>query len=218
MDIYNENGESVGQMELSAEIANTPINSDVIHQVVLMHLANRRSGTASTKTRAEVKGSGRKLFRQKGSGMARMGMRRTPSRVGGGVAFGPRPRDYSYKVPKKVKLMAIKGALADKLQNDKIVVVDSLSMDRPRTRELLGIIRKLGFQKEEKVMVVLDTHDENILLSARNIPGLNINLWDSLNTYNILWHDRFLITQKALQNIQERYFGGIIEQPAESES
>ncbi|MBM3212288.1 50S ribosomal protein L4 [Candidatus Poribacteria bacterium] len=215
MDIKNGNNESVGQIEISSEIMDTEVNGHVLHQVVLLHLANRRSGTSSTKSRAEVRGSGRKLFRQKGTGMARMGMRRTPLRIGGGVAFGPKPRDFSYKVPKKVKLIAIKSALADKFKNDKVVVIDSLNLEHPKTKDLLGIIRRLGFQKEEKTMIVLDTWNENILLSARNIPGLNIQLCDNLNTYDILWHNRLLFTQNALQKVQERYFNS---QPIQSES
>lgn len=215
MDIKNGNNESVGQIEISSEIMDTEVNGHVLHQVVLLHLANRRSGTSSTKSRAEVRGSGRKLFRQKGTGMARMGMRRTPLRIGGGVAFGPKPRDFSYKVPKKVKLIAIKSALADKFKNDKVVVIDSLNLEHPKTKDLLGIIRRLGFQKEEKTMIVLDSWNENILLSARNIPGLNIQLCDNLNTYDILWHNRLLFTQNALQKVQERYFNS---QPIQSES
>ncbi len=209
MDIYNGNGESVGQMELSPDVMETTVNGDVLHQVVLMHLANKRSGTACTKTRAEVAGSGRKLFRQKGTGMARMGMRRTPVRVGGGVAFGPRPRDYSFSVPKKMRLIAIKSALADKFQNNNAIVLEKLDMNHPKTKELLGIIGKLGIQRDEKVMIVLDEPNENAFLSARNIPRLSIQVWDTLNTYSILWHDKLLITQNALQKIQDRYFGTV---------
>ncbi len=130
MDVYNQSGESVGQIELSADIFETPVNKGVLHQVVVMHLANRRSGTAYTKGRSDVRGSGRKLYRQKGTGMARAGSRRSPLRVGGGVTFGPKPRDYGYKVPKKVKRLAIKCALADKFQNDNVLVTDAINLDR----------------------------------------------------------------------------------------
>ena len=121
MNVKNQTGESVGQIELSSDLLETAINKDVLHQVVVMHLANKRHGTASTKGRSEVRGSGRKLYRQKGTGMARAGGRRTPLRVGGGVAFGPKPRDFGFKVPKKVRLLAIKCALADKFQNDDVL-------------------------------------------------------------------------------------------------
>ena len=210
MDIYNKNGESVGQMEFSPDVMEAPVNSNVLHQVVLMHLANKRSGTASAKTRSEVKGSGKKLFRQKGTGMARVGDRRSPTRVGGGVAFGPRPRDYSFSVPKKVKLIAIKSALADKFQNNNALVLEKIDMDSPKTKELLGIIEKLGVQKYEKTMIVLDEPNQNVFLSSRNLPRLSVQVWNNLNTYSILWHDKLLITQNALQKIQERYFGTVI--------
>lgn len=207
MDIYNRNGESVGQMEISQDVMETPVNGGVLHQVVLMHLANKRSGTACTKNRSEVKGSNKKLFRQKGTGMARAGRRRTPTRVGGGVAFGPKPRDYSFDVPKKMRIIAIKSALADKFQNNNAIILEGINMEHPKTKELLGIIEKLGIQKNEKIMIVLDEPNENVFLSARNIPRLSVQVWDTLNTYSILWHDKLLFTQSAYQKIKDRYFG-----------
>ncbi len=219
MNVYNESGENVGQIELASEIMETPINRDVLHQVVVMHLANKRSGTASTKGRSEVSGTGRKLFRQKGTGMARAGSRRSPLRVGGGVAFGPKPRDYGYKVPKKLRRMAIKCAIADKFQNDNVLAVDAINIDSPKTKQLIDIMGKFGISRDEKILIVLDTPNENVLYSARNIPRVSVCVWDSLNTYDILWHDRLLITQKALEKIEDRFFAVETsdEQPPEEE-
>lgn len=198
----------MGQMELSSDILEIPVNRNVLHQVVVMHLANRRSGTAYTKGRSEVRGSGRKLYRQKGTGLSRAGSRRSPLRVGGGVAFGPKPRDYGYKVPKKVKRLAIKCALADKFQNGNVLVVDAINLDRPKTKQMISIMGKLGLSSDEKTLVVLDAEAdavENVLYSARNIPKVNVCVWDTLNTYDILWHDKLLVTQNALVKIEERW-------------
>ncbi len=206
MNVYNESGENVGSIELASEIMETPINRDVLHQVVVMHLANKRSGTASTKGRSEVSGTGRKLYRQKGTGMARAGSRRSPLRVGGGIAFGPKPRDHGYRVPKKLRRMAIKCAIADKFQNDNVLVVDAINIDSPKTKQLIDIMDRFGVSRDEKILIVLDAPNQNVLYSARNIPRVSVCVWDSLNTYDILWHDRLLITQKALENIEDRFF------------
>ena len=217
MNVYNQNGESVGQIELPSDILETPVNRNVLHQVVVMHLANRRSGTACTKGRSEVRGSGRKLFRQKGTGMARAGSRRSPLRVGGGVAFGPRPRDYGYKVPKKVRRLAIKCALADKFQNDNVLAVDAIDLDRPKTKQMVNILDKLELPSDEKILVVLDTTadaSENVLYSARNIPRVNVCVWDTLNTYDILWHDKLIVTQNALEKMENRFWAGSKESRA----
>jgi large subunit ribosomal protein L4 len=220
MNVYNESGENVGQIELASEIMETPINRDVLHQVVVMHLANKRSGTASTKGRSEVSGTGRKLFRQKGTGMARAGSRRSPLRVGGGVAFGPKPRGYGYKVPKKLRRMAIKCAIADKFQNDNVLAVDAINIDSPKTKQLIDIMGKFGISRDEKILIVLDAPNENVLYSARNIPRVSVCVWDSLNTYDILWHDRLLVTQKALEKIEDRFFAVETsdEEPPEEEA
>jgi len=205
MNVYNQNGESVGQVDLSADMLETTINKNVLHQVAVMHLANRRSGTASTKRRSEVSGGGKKLYRQKGTGMSRAGSRRSPLRVGGGSVFGPKPRDYGYKVPKKVKRSAIKSALADKFQNDNIVVIDSINLDQPKTKQILSILDNLGFSSNEKILIILDASNDNVYYSARNIPMVNVCIWDTLNAYDILWHDKLLITQNALKNIEDRF-------------
>jgi len=207
INVYNQNGESIGQSELSSNILKTAINQDAIHQVVVMHLANQRTGTASTKQRGEVAGSGKKLFRQKGTGMARAGNKRSPTRIGGGIAFGPKPRDYSYVVPRKLRRLAIKSALADKFQNNSIIVVDSFDMDHPKTKQLISIISNLGVSSKEKILLVLGSPNENLLLSARNIPRVNVCVWNNINTYDILWHDKLLVTQDALRNIEDKFCG-----------
>lgn len=217
MNIYNQSGESMQEIELSADILETPVNRDVLHQVVVMQLANKRSGTASTKGRSDVRGSGRKLYRQKGTGMARAGSRRSPIRVGGGVAFGPKPRDFGYKVPKKVRRLAIKCALVDKFQNENIVAVDTISLEQPKTKQMIGIMDKLGLSSDEKILVVLGAYDKNVLYSARNIPRVNVCVWDALNTYDILWHDKLLVTQDALENIKSKFWAKSEEPKEESE-
>ena len=218
INIYNQSGESVKEIELSADILETPVNRDVLHQVVVMQLANRRSGTASTKGRSEVRGSGRKLYRQKGTDMSRAGSRRSPIRVGGGVAFGPKPRDFGFKVPRKVRRLAIKSALVDKFQSDNVLVIDTITMESPRTKELIGIMDKLGVSGDEKILIVLGAPDENVFYSARNIPRVNVCVWDTLNTYDILWHDKLLVTQRALEKIEDRFWAVKSEKPVAAES
>ncbi len=207
MNVYNQNGEIVEQVELSSDILETTVNEDVLHQVVVMQLANKRVGTASTKRRDEVSGSGRKLFRQKGTGMARAGSRRSPLRIGGGVVFGPKPRDYGYKVPKKVRRLAIKSDLADKFQNNNVIIVDSLSFDHPKTKQMINIINNLNISSDDKTLFILGDNDHNVLLSARNIPRVNVCVWNSINTYDILWHDKLVVTREALRNIEDRFCG-----------
>jgi len=217
MNVYNQSGENVGQIELSADIFETSINKGVLHQVVVMHLANRRSGTASTKGRSDVRGSGKKLYRQKGTGMARAGSRRSPLRVGGGVAFGPKARDYGYKVPKKVKRLAIKCALADKFQNDNVLVIDTINLDSPKTKQIISVMDGFGLFGNEKKLIVLDAPDQNVLYSTRNIPRVNVCVWDTLNTYDILWHDKLLVTRSALEKLEERFFAATDDQTSEEE-
>jgi len=205
LNVYDQSGQNVGQAEIGSDIFETAINQDVLHQVVVMHLANKRVGTASTKRRDEVRGSGRKLFRQKGTGMARAGSRRSPLRIGGGSVFGPKPRDYGFKVPKKVRYQAIKFALADKFQNDNIMVVDSFNFDRPNTKQMINVMKNLNLSNDEKTLIVLDESNDNVFYSARNIPRLNVCVWNSLNTYDILWHDKLVVTQNALRNIESHF-------------
>jgi len=206
MNVFNQSGQNVGQIEVSSDILETAINQGVLHQVVVMHLANKRVGTASTKRRDEVRGSGRKLFRQKGTGMARAGSKRSPTRIGGGSAFGPKPRDFGFTVPKKVKRIAIKSALADKFQNNNVIVVESFNFDRPKTKQIISIIKDLGIPANTKTLVVLDEANDNVYYSARNVHHLNVQVWNALNTYDILWHDKIVVTQNALKNIESMFW------------
>jgi len=205
LNVYNQGGENIGQFEFGSDIFETAVNQDVLHQVVVMQLANKRVGTASTKRRDEVRGSGKKLFRQKGTGMARAGSRRSPTRIGGGSAFGPKPRDFGFKVPKKVRQQAIKFALADKFQNENVTVVDSFNFDRPNTKQMVSVMKNLRVLNNEKTLIVLDESNDNVFYSARNLARLNVCVWNSLNTYDILWHDKLIVTQNALRNIESHF-------------
>ena len=203
LDVHNQQGQVVRQEEISADLAQAPVHQAALHQVVVAQLANRRRGTASTKTRAEVRGSGRKLYRQKGTGRARMGMNRTPVRVGGGVAFGPKPRSYRQQVPKKVKRLALRAAIADKIQSQELVLVESLHFERPRTKELVAFLKQLPIDGQ-KILIVLAQKDDNIYYSSRNLPYVHVTTADLLNVYDVLWHDALVVTQEALRSIEAR--------------
>ena len=210
-DVYNRSGEIIRQKELSDNFISTPVNTDVLHQCVVAHLANQRSGTASTKTRAEIRASGRKLHRQKGTGRARVGDSGSPTRVHGGVAFGPKPRSYRQHIPKKVRKLGLCSALADRFQNGHCVLVESVTLDRPRTKDVIRFLDALRL--EGKLLLVLDRHNQNVQLSVRNIPHVSMCIWDVLNVYDILGHDKIVITESAAEKLQTKYF-----QPASSEN
>jgi len=201
VNVYNILGEQVGEIELSDNVFGVEINHDALHQVVKNHLANRRQGTQSAKTRAEVSGGGRKPWRQKGTGRARQGSIRSPQWTGGGIVFAPKPRDYSYKVPKKVKRLAIKSALSSKVVENKIIVLDKLSLDQPKTKEMVKILENIKASK--KALIVIESKDENVIKSARNIPNVQTTLVNSLNVYDILRYDSFIITQDAVKKVEE---------------
>ncbi|MDE0042189.1 MAG: 50S ribosomal protein L4 [Candidatus Poribacteria bacterium] len=216
LDVYNRSGEIIHQKELSDLFVNTPVHSDVLHQCVVAHLANQRSGTASTKSRSEVKGSGRKLHRQKGTGRARVGDSGSPTRVHGGVAFGPKLRSYRQHVPKKVRRLAICSALAVKFQNAQCVLVEGFTLDRPRTKDIVQLLAALNL--DGKLLLVLDQQDQNIQLSVRNIPHVSTCIWNILNVYDILEHDKILITETAIEKLQMKFFqpnDGVNEQVSE---
>ena len=213
MDVYNRNGEVVAQTENAAYFTNIPVHKAALHQVVTAQLANRRSGTATAKTRAEVTFSKRKLYRQKGTGRARAGNRSSPTRVHGGVAFGPKYRSFRQHTPKKMRQLALRSALADKFQNDAVVMLESLEMEEPKTKEIVGLLQTLNL--DGKVLCVLDDEGENVYLSVRNIPNVNACVWNLLNTYDILWHDKLLMTQAAAEKL-ERKFQGMPEQAEET--
>ncbi len=199
---YNTNGEKIADIDLSDDIFNSDIKEDVVHQVVTAQLAKIRGGNASTKTRSEVRGGGRKPWRQKGTGRARHGSIRSPLWVGGGITFGPKPRSYNKKVNKKMKRLAVKSVLSDKAQNDGIMILDELKMDEVKTKNMVNLLEELGL-KDKKVLIVLPGKDEKTYLSARNIPHVKTLVLDGLNTYDLLNNEMILMSEEAVRKIEE---------------
>ena len=200
--VYNIEGKEVGSMELNDAIFGVEVNSHLMHMAVVQQLANKRQGTQSALTRAEVRGGGRKPWRQKGTGHARQGSTRAPQWKGGGVVFAPKPRDYSFKMNKKEKALAIKSALTTRVQADKIYVLDGISFDEIKTKKMVAVMDNL---KLDKALVVLDQKDENVILSARNIPTVRTALANAINVYDIVKYDVLVITKDAVAQIEEVY-------------
>lgn len=201
VDVLNRSGEKVSQVELSDEIFSTPIKKSVLHDVVRMQLASRRSGTAVAKGRSDVVGSTRKLYRQKGTGNARSGDIKSPLRRGGGVIFGPSQRSYAYKVNKKVRRLALKMALSSKLQGSELAVIDTFGLDQIKTADMAGIIHGLGLKR---VLVITAGDDRILSLSSRNIPGVKVMSVDGLNVYDVLKYDNLLLLESSIQLIEGR--------------
>ncbi|MCF6463450.1 50S ribosomal protein L4 [Clostridium sp. Cult1] len=201
VNVYNILGEQVGEIELNEDVFGVEVNQHVLYEVVKNQLANRRQGTQSVKTRAEVRGGGRKPWRQKGTGRARQGSIRAPHWVGGGVSFAPKPRDYSYKVPKKVKRLAMKSALSSKVLNNEIIVLEDLNLEEPKTKEMVKILENVKASK--KALIVLDEKNVNVIKSARNIPNVETIFVNTLNVYDILKFDSFIITKDAVRKVEE---------------
>ncbi len=200
-EVKNMNGETVSQAELPDSIFDIEIKPSVMHEVVTMQLANRRSGTASCKTRSDVRGSTVKLFRQKGTGRARRGDIRSPLLKGGGVTFGPNGRRYSFSVPKKIRKTALKMALASKWQENAVTVVDSLEIDQIKTKAVVAMLKTLG---QDNVLFVTDTKNENLELSSRNIPGVKVLRCEGLNVYDVLKYRHLVLQESALAVIEGR--------------
>ncbi|MBS3947301.1 MAG: 50S ribosomal protein L4 [Dethiobacter sp.] len=199
--LYSTTGEQVGEMLLADSVFAVEVNEAAMHQAVLTYLANRRLGTAATKTRTEVRGGGRKPWKQKGTGRARHGSIRSPIWKGGGVVFGPHPRSYRMSLPKKVRRLALKSALTCKINSGELIVLDSLAMEAPKTREMAGVFKNL--KTGRKVLLVLDTPQENIIKSVRNIPGVKtLNAWQ-LNVYDILNSENMVLTKDAVARVEE---------------
>src|SRR5690554_5910246 len=177
--LYNMDGTSVGEIELKDEIFGIEVNKDALYQVVRMQQANKRQGTQSALTRAEVRGGGAKPWRQKGTGRARHGSIRSPIWIKGGVVFAPKPRDYSYSVPKKVRRLALKSVLTSKVQNNEIIVVDEIKFDAPKTKEMANLLTNL--KADKKALIVMDVKDENVIKSANNIPNVATALVNTIN-------------------------------------
>lgn len=200
--LYNMNCEQVGEIELCDAVFGVEINKEAMHQVVKMQLANKRQGTQSALTRSEVSGGGIKPWRQKGTGRARHGSIRSPQWIHGGIVFAPKPRDYSYTVPKKIKRIAIKSALSSKVAGNEIIVLDELKMDAPKTKVIAEMLKKF---EAKKTLIVVKESDENIYRSVRNIEGAQIVPVNNLNVYDILKYEKFIITKDAAQKVEEVY-------------
>jgi len=201
--LYDRTGKSVGSVELADALFAAPVNAAVLHQVVTAQLAGRHLGTADTKTRGEVRGGGRKPYRQKGTGRARQGSRTAPHYRGGGAVFGPHPRSYEQRLPRKMKRLALRGALTAKLGDDAIKVIDAFGLEAIKTRELAGVL--LALSAHGRVLVVAPGRDQTLELSARNLPTVEVILADSLNVVDLLKADVVLIEQPALARMEEVY-------------
>jgi len=199
--VYNTQGQQTGSLELSEVIFGAEVRTDLMHQVVVAHLANKRQGTHKTKTRGEVNGGGIKPYRQKGTGNARQGSRRAPNWPGGGVVFGPVPRSYALKVPKKVKRLALYSALSDKVNEEKLFVLDTLALDTPKTKEIVSILGALNVNG--KALIVTAGNDVNVFKSANNIPGVDVLEASGPNVYDILNHGVLVATKDAVSRIEE---------------
>jgi large subunit ribosomal protein L4 len=200
--VYNMEGKEVGTLELNDAVFGVEVNEHLMHLAVVGQLANKRQGTQSAKTRSEVSGGGRKPWKQKGTGHARQGSTRAAQWVGGGMIFAPKPRDYSVKMNKKEKAAAIKSALSSRVAEEKIYVVDSLTFDEIKTKKMAAVLDSL---KVEKALVVLDKKDENVILSARNLPEVRTVMSNSINVYDILKYGSLVITKEAVAQIEEVY-------------
>ncbi len=200
--VYNIEGKEVGSIELNDSVFGVEINEHLVHMAVVSHLANKRQGTQSAKTRSEVSGGGRKPWRQKGTGHARQGSIRAPQWKGGGVVFAPKPRDYSFKMNRKEKSAAVKSALTSRVSENKIYVMDEISLDEIKTKKVQAMLDAL---KIGKALIVLDKKDDKVILSARNIPTVRTALFNTINVYDILKYDTLVITKDAVAQIEEVY-------------
>ncbi len=198
--LYNTSGEQVGDLTLKDEIFGVEVNESVLNDVVVMQLANRRQGTHDTKTRSEVRGGGRKPWRQKGTGRARHGTIRSPIWRGGGIIFGPHPRDYSYSMPRKVKRLALKSALSSKVNTGDIVVLDELKLERIKTGDMTKILNNL---KVDDALLVTSENDATVEKSARNLPNIKSLSASGINVYDILAYDKLVITKDAVAKVEE---------------
>ena len=202
VSVYNIEGKEVETIELSDAVFGVEVNEHLVHMAVVNQLANNRQGTQKAKTRSEVSGGGRKPWRQKGTGHARQGSTRSPQWTGGGVVFAPKPRDYSMKMNKREKQIAIKSALTSKVQDSKLIVVDEFKLDEIKTSKFAQILDNL---KAPKALVVTKDKDEKVVLSARNIPTVKTTMTNSINVYDILKYDSLVITKDAVAAIEEVY-------------
>lgn len=201
VDVINSKAEKVSQVELTDGIFNVSVTPSVLHEVVVMQLANRRSGTASVKHRSDVRGSTKKLFRQKGTGRARRGNIKSPLLRGGGSVFGPDPKSYAYKVPKKVRKLAMKMALSSKFQDEDLIVVDAMNLDQVKTRDFVQVLDALSL---ENALIITDGKDDALELSSRNVPGVKVMRTEGLNVYDILKYRKLVLIESSIKGIEGR--------------
>ncbi|WP_425445983.1 50S ribosomal protein L4 [Dethiothermospora halolimnae] len=201
--LYNVSGQQIGDVELNESVFGVEVNKHVLYEVVKNQLANKRQGTQSAKTRTEVRGGGRKPWRQKGTGNARQGSIRAPQWAGGGVVFAPKPRDYSYRLPKKVRRLGMKSALSSKVEDKNIIVLDELKLNQPKTKDVVNILKNINAEK--KALIVMSEKDENLILSARNLGKVKTALVNTLNVYDLLNYDSLIITKDAVKKVEEVY-------------
>ena len=199
--LFDQKGSKVSEIELNESIFGIEPNNHVLFEAVVMQRASLRQGTHKTKIRSEVAGGGRKPWRQKGTGRARQGSIRSPQWRGGGTVFGPTPRSYSYKLPKKVRRLAIKSALSSKVLDENIIVLESLAFDTPKTKEFKGVLQALSV--DSKALIVTADLNENVALSARNIPGVTIVTAEGINVLDVLNHDKLILTKAAVEKVEE---------------
>jgi large subunit ribosomal protein L4 len=204
VNVINSKAQKVSQIDLVDAIFNIPVKGSILHEVVTMQLARRRSGSASVKHRSDVKGSGRKLFRQKGTGRARRGDIKSPLLRGGGSTFGPDPRSYAYKVPKKVRRLALKMALSSKLKEEKLVVLDEFELDKIKTRDFVKVMNVLN---TKNALIITEKKDKNLEISARNVPNIKVLRVEGLNVYDILKYRNVVLLESSIKSIEGRLLG-----------
>lgn len=202
LKVFNKEGKEVGDIQLNENIFDVEVSVDAMHQVVLAQLANKRQGTQSAKTRAEVRGGGIKPWRQKGTGRARQGSIRAPQWIHGGIVFAPKPRDYRVSVPKSMRRTAMKSALTSKVVENEMIVLESLNFEAPKTKEMIKVLNAF---EAKKTLIVVAESDENVYKSARNIPGVAVLPVNNLNVYDILKYEKFVVTKEAVSKIEEVY-------------
>ena len=202
VSVYNIEGKEVGTMELNDAVFGVEVNEHLVHMAVVSQLANNRQGTQKAKTRSEVSGGGRKPWRQKGTGHARQGSTRAPQWTGGGMVFAPVPRDYTIRLNKKEKRAALKSVLTSKVQENKFIVVDELKFDEIKTKAMKNVLANL---KADKALVILNDNDQNVVLSARNIEGVETALTNTINVFDLLKHNTVVVTKAAVETIEEVY-------------
>ena len=200
--VYNMEGKEVGTLDLNDAVFGVEVNEHLVHMAVLQQLANNRQGTQKAKTRSEVRGGGRKPWRQKGTGHARQGSTRAPQWTGGGVVFAPVPRDYSFKINKKEKRAALKSALTSRVQENKLIVVDELKLDEIKTKKFAEVMKNLNV---DKALVVINDNDQNIVMSAKNIPTVKVAQTNTINVFDILKYSTVVVTKDAVATIEEVY-------------